>query len=295
MSPVAVGGRGVSVVRAALAERRSAIAHRASADGRRGRTHRRSRPSTPLVDAGSELISAPAAAERAATKQNTEEVPTAPHRDIEPDPQPPPESGVAYAEVATANDALPSQPLATVAASAATSAPAIAVTMEWDRVQNSDDAQALRAFAAKYPESTFGHAAARLAGELDARAESKRQILLLLERYAAAYRARNVQEIAALWPALGPDRLRRIEASFANAEKFEFTLDADREPQFSEPAQRTAYASAAYRGEAVVACLRRVQMIDRSGVRPAPSESRVVVRLTREDNTWRIVSIDEHN
>ena len=150
----------------------------------------------------------------------------------------------------------------------------------------------MRAFEAKYPESPHRDAAAYLARELDARQEAKREILTVLERYAAAYRAKNAHEIAAIWPGLGVDRLRTIEASFAHAQNLEFTLEPDREPELSEPARRSAYASASYRGDAIVVCRRRVRMIDRSGVRPVPSEGRVAIRLSRVENKWIIVSID---
>jgi hypothetical protein len=165
-------------------------------------------------------------------------------------------------------------------------------TLEWDQLQHSEDSTAVRAFAANYAETTYGSAAARLSRELDAREEARRQIMALVERYAAANRARKVQEIAIVWPGLSAERLRTIEASFANAQRFEFTLEADRAPQLSEPAARSGYASASYRGDATVVCRRRVQMIDRSGMRPDPSESRVAIHLARVDNKWTIVSID---
>ena len=167
-----------------------------------------------------------------------------------------------------------------------------AATQDWGRLHNSEDPLALRASYTKDPRAADGDAAARLARELDARDEAQREVLALLERYAAANRVKNIREIAMLWPTLDADRLRTMAGSFAHAEKLEFTLEADGEPELSEPATRSAYASASYRGEAVVACRRRVQMIDRSGVRPEPSESRVAIRLTRVANKWAIASID---
>jgi serine/threonine protein kinase len=170
--------------------------------------------------------------------------------------------------------------------------PDAAASLEWDRLRNSEDPEALRAFAAAYPQSPHRDSASRMTRELDARKEARREILALLDRYAAANRARDIREIATLWPGLAGERLRTIEASFAHVEKFDFTLRADREPELSEPAAQSAYNLPSYRGDAVVVCRRRVQMIDRSGVRPDPSESRVVVRLSRVDSKWTIMSID---
>jgi serine/threonine protein kinase len=164
--------------------------------------------------------------------------------------------------------------------------------VEWARIQTSEDPDVLRAFHVQYPESEFSQPAIRLAQELEARQAARREILSLLERYALAHRDKNVREIAATWPGLGAERLRMIEASFAHAEKLEFELAADREPELGEPATRSAFASPSYQGNAVVAGRRRVRMTDRSGVRPEPADSRVLIRLTRADNRWRIISID---
>ena len=167
-----------------------------------------------------------------------------------------------------------------------------AASLEWESLQKSEDAAALRAFEGKYPQNPYREMASRMAHELDARDEARREILALIQRYAAANRARDIGEIATVWPGLSVERLHIIEASFAHAEKLDFTLRPAHEPELGEPAARSAFAVPSYRADAVVACLRRVQMIDRSGVRPDPSETRVVVRLSRVDSKWTIVSID---
>jgi hypothetical protein len=156
--------------------------------------------------------------------------------------------------------------------------------LEWNSIQESENTQTLRTFLSRYPESELATKASARLRELDARAAARQEIRQLLQRYAQAYRRKNIREIAALWPGLPPEASRDIANAFAGSETIEFDLTPLAEPVLSG-------SSASGVTAATVTCLRRVRTVMRGGERLPAVENRVSIRLQRDESKWTLVSV----
>jgi hypothetical protein len=103
-------------------------------------------------------------------------------------------------------------------------------------------------------------------------------IRAVLKRYGEAYRARDAQQVAALWPSLSPDQVRRLADSFRVA----ISIQQDLVP-LTEPA---------IAGEqATVRCRRLIRYEDERGPqRPVDNEVNVVLR--KQQGAWVIQDVN---
>jgi serine/threonine protein kinase len=100
----------------------------------------------------------------------------------------------------------------------------------------------------------------------------------VLKRYGEAYRARDAQQVAALWPSLSPDQVRRLADSFRVA----VVIQQDLVP-LSEPAVSG--------DQATVRCRRLIRYEDERGPqRPVDNEVNVVLR--KQQGAWVIQDVN---
>jgi hypothetical protein len=100
----------------------------------------------------------------------------------------------------------------------------------------------------------------------------------VLRRYGEAYRARDAEQVAALWPTLNPEQLRRIADSFRVA----VSIEQDLIP-LAEPAIRG--------NEASVRCRRMTRYEDERGPQ-RPVDEQVTVSLRKQQGAWVIQAVN---
>jgi serine/threonine protein kinase/ketosteroid isomerase-like protein len=103
-------------------------------------------------------------------------------------------------------------------------------------------------------------------------------IRAVLKRYGEAYRARDAQQVAALWPSLSPDQVRRLADSFRVAVSVQQDLVPLTEPAISGD-------------QAMVRCRRLIRYEDERGPqRPVDNEVNVVLR--KQQGAWVIQDVN---
>jgi ketosteroid isomerase-like protein len=106
-------------------------------------------------------------------------------------------------------------------------------------------------------------------------AEAIREVL---ERYGEAYRARDVQQVAALWPSLSQEQIRRLADSFRVA----VSIQQDLLP-LADPVVRG--------DQATVRCRRLIRYEDERGPQ-RPVDDQVTVVLRKQQGSWVIEAVN---
>jgi hypothetical protein len=100
----------------------------------------------------------------------------------------------------------------------------------------------------------------------------------VLKRYGEAYRARDAQQVAALWPALSPEQVRRLANSFRVA----ISIQQDLMP-LGDPMIRG--------DQATVRCRRLIRYQDERGPQQ-PKDEEVNVVLRKQQGAWVIQAVN---
>ncbi len=100
----------------------------------------------------------------------------------------------------------------------------------------------------------------------------------VLRRYGAAYKAKDVDEVAALWPSLTQDQLRRIAGSFRIAVSIQQELMPLAEPVIQG-------------NQATVRCRRLARYEDERGPQ-RPVDEQVTVTLAKQRGSWVIQAVN---
>jgi hypothetical protein len=178
---------------------------------------------------------------------------------------------------------------------------------EWARISGSNDANTLDQYVKKYPGSPFAGEATKKLDQLRAEAARKAApqqvatapppvpastpaprpaapdagerpaILGVVNRYAAAYEARNVDEVAKLWPNLQKQQLKKIQDSFKAARAIRMNLQP-----VGDPAVDGDRAS--------VTCTRLLQYTFDSGAQK-PVQDQVTLKLKKQNGLWVLDSV----
>jgi hypothetical protein len=99
----------------------------------------------------------------------------------------------------------------------------------------------------------------------------------VLKSYEDAYRSRDTQQVALLWPALSKRDLDRVDGFFRIAREIDLRLEASNAAEIKE-------------GSAVVRCRRVLKFFDDRG-QQRPVEDSVSVALRKRGERWVIESI----
>jgi hypothetical protein len=100
----------------------------------------------------------------------------------------------------------------------------------------------------------------------------------VLRRYGVAYRARDVDQVAALWPTLTADQVRRIANSFRVAASIELDLVPQADPEIRED-------------HATVRCRRLIRYVDERGPQ-RPIDEVVTVAMRKRQGAWVIEAVN---
>jgi hypothetical protein len=151
--------------------------------------------------------------------------------------------------------------------------------IQWEgEARNSKNPVILRRFRDRYPQSP--HAAEALAAAVALERDAARtQIAPALRRLEAAYAARDIQQVRAVWPALSAARAARHQEFFRSVRSVSLRLEPSGDPQVTP--------------DRIAAAARHIVTVQLpNGSRPEPIESRVVVRLARSGNAWVIEDLE---
>jgi len=149
--------------------------------------------------------------------------------------------------------------------------------LEWTRLEHSVDIVELKKFYEAQPRGAYSKEAIERIALLERTAGDRDAILALLREYADAYRARDAERVAAVWPSLDRKNLDRMRDFFQMAQTVEFELTPNGDPTVTG-------------STAVVACLRTLAFVDQRGGR-RESETNLVVTLERTADGWALTSV----
>ena len=172
--------------------------------------------------------------------------------------------------------------------------------LKWQAARASNDAAVLERYVQQNPNSRYvAQAQARLkelrpppppepapvpapvakveppAAPRPSEADAVREVL---RRYGAAYRARDVEQVTALWPTLTADQVRRIADSFRIAASIELDLIPQGDPQIRED-------------QATVRCRRLIRYVDERGPQ-RPVDEVVTVAMRKRQGAWFIEAVN---
>ena len=112
---------------------------------------------------------------------------------------------------------------------------------------------------------------------------AKREVLNALQHFAAAYTAKDIGKVSALFPTMTEVDRRKLGSAFAVARSVVMQLSPQGEPEIDSGPDGLPSA-------AVVRCKRLVQMTPFSGRAPKPQADTCVFRLERLRGSWVILS-----
>jgi hypothetical protein len=168
------------------------------------------------------------------------------------------------------------QPLSTtITTSVALSTSAIdaAAEQEWQEAKEAGNARDLQAFINKHPNSPHVGEATERIQQLRT-ASDRDTVLKALRSYAAAYEHKDVNELAAVWPALNR---KKISETFKNASSIKMDLKPLGDPSIS--------------GDTATVKCERTLLYAASGTKNTFSDQ-ITIRLQWRSSSWLIESIN---
>jgi hypothetical protein len=143
--------------------------------------------------------------------------------------------------------------------------------IEWEQVKSSRDAKVLRDFQTRYAGSPHVAEAGTAADRIE--------IAAVINRYEAAYTARDINQVRALSPGATRDSINKIDAFFKISRSVTMTLQPSGEADISGD-------------RAMVQCRHSLAVVPTDGSRPRPTNDTAIVHLRRAGGAWTIDDIE---
>jgi len=161
---------------------------------------------------------------------------------------------------------------------------------EWQKISATHDQNVLSEFIRKFPNSPQAVDANRRLGQLrdeaarsatekasSEMAATRSAIQQTLSRYAQAYRDRDANAVASVWPSLNKQDLKRIQESFKAASSIQMSIHPVGDPDINGDL-------------AQVICSRSLQFTFPQGVQK-PLQDKVTVQMHKQNGLWVIDKI----
>lgn len=97
----------------------------------------------------------------------------------------------------------------------------------------------------------------------------------------AAFRAKDIARITALWPSMPAADQRKLESSFRFAKAMDLQLSMDGEPVIDRAADGSLLAT--------VRCKRLLRMTPITGRPPEPRQDACILKLESRGGEWKII------